>query len=119
MVQKFIGIVKQQLDYWKYQVANFGPDHPRYRPAKISKYEYLIRDFTELLEYLERQAAQEPVDNSVGFAEPTRPYLQRMLRRTVTAAAPELPVRGSSDLVPYSAAGTAGAAEGACASCAR
>ncbi len=63
MVAKFIGIVKQQLEYWKYQVAYFGPDHPRYRPAKIAKYEYLIRDFTELLAYLETQSAQEPVDN--------------------------------------------------------
>jgi len=59
MVAKFIGIVKGQLDYWRYQVANFGPDHPRYRPTKIAKYQYLIRDFSELLEYLERQEGDQ------------------------------------------------------------
>jgi len=72
MLEKFIGIVKQQLQYWQYQVATFGPEHPSYRPAKIAKYQYLIRDFTELLQYLEGQAARESVDNS-----PTTPPMER------------------------------------------
>jgi hypothetical protein len=65
MVQKFSGIVKRQMDYWRYQVAHYGPDHPQYRPAKISKYEYLIQEFGELLRFLERLEQAEPVDNPV------------------------------------------------------
>lgn len=72
MLEKFIGIVKQQLQYWQYQVATFGPEHPNYRPAKIAKYQYLITDFTELLQYLEGQVAREFVDNS-----PTTPPMER------------------------------------------
>jgi hypothetical protein len=71
MVVKFSGIVKRQIDYWRYQVAHYGPDHPSYRPAKITKYEYLIQEFSELLRYLERLEQTEPVGN-VAAASTTR-----------------------------------------------
>lgn len=60
MVVKFSEIVKQQIDYWAYQVANYGPGHPRYRPAKINKYQHLIREFSELHQYLCRQEGAAP-----------------------------------------------------------
>jgi hypothetical protein len=88
MLQKFVGVVKLQLEYWKEQVAIFGPDHPRYRPAKITKYEYLIKDFTELLSYLEAQAAQEPVDNPGFFEQPRANFFAR---RRPAVAAPMVP----------------------------
>lgn len=66
MVQKFSGIVKKQVDYWKYQVAHYGPDHPRFRPAKIAKYETLIREFSALAEYLDRLEQQNPVESEAA-----------------------------------------------------
>lgn len=62
MVQKFSGIVKRQLDYWKYQVAHYGPDHPRFRPTKIAKYQHLINEFSALADYLDLLEQQESVD---------------------------------------------------------
>jgi hypothetical protein len=69
MIAKFIGIVKQQISFWRYQVTTYGPGHPEYRPAKIAKYEYLIRDFTELLKYLEAQEKDRPP----AFADQPQP----------------------------------------------
>lgn len=62
-MHRFSGIVKRQLDYWRYQVTHYGPDHPRYRPAKIAKYEHLIREFSELSDYLDSLPDQVPVHN--------------------------------------------------------
>lgn len=90
MLAKFIGIVKQQIEYWRYQVANFGPDHPRYRPAKIAKYEYLIRDFSELLAFLERQAAQEAVENPLSLQERATTFFVSPQQAAAGRQAPEV-----------------------------
>jgi hypothetical protein len=70
MLTKFIESVKQQIGYWQHQVEYFGPDHPRYNPSRVTKYKYLIQDFSGLLEYLEQQAENEAADNAVT----RRPY---------------------------------------------
>lgn len=56
-------LVHSESGETRYQVAHFGPDHPNYRPAKITKYEYLIQEFGELLRYLEHLEQSPPVDN--------------------------------------------------------
>ena len=66
MIDKFVGIVNGQLDYWTHQVETYGPGHARYRPTKIAKYQHLIREFTELRDHLASQSggyvavSQEP-----------------------------------------------------------
>jgi hypothetical protein len=94
MLAKFIGIVKQQLQYWQYQVDHFGPDHPSYRPAKIAKYQYLIRDFSELLQYLERQEAQEAGDELPAAPSAERGFrgpfsIRRRVAEVLASAEPE------------------------------
>jgi len=113
MVHKFSGIVKNQIDYWKYQVANYGPDHPRYRPAKIAKYEHLIKEFGELADFLDRLDQQESVDNPLPAAVPAyvpqpappkKPFTIRRERYPVSAMIgepePDPDPKDLSDLPP-------------------
>ena len=69
MLQKFAPIVKRQLEYWQRQIDQYGPDHPRYRPAKIERYRQLVADFTELFDSLNRA---EGTDLKVESARPAR-----------------------------------------------
>jgi hypothetical protein len=83
MLHKFKQIVKAQIDYWKYQITYFGPDHPRYRPAKIAKYEHLVRDFGELLAFLESIDSEKSVDNSASADQPAPYGMFTMPKRAV------------------------------------
>jgi hypothetical protein len=70
MLQKFAPLVKRQLEYWQRQIDQYGPDHPRYRPAKTERYRHLVDNFTELLDFLNQT---EGTDLRVETARPIRP----------------------------------------------
>jgi len=86
MVQKFAPLVKRQIEYYQQQIAYYGPDHPRYRKAKIDLYRDLVRDFSELLDHLN---AEEGTNLKPDWAE----------RRAIHAA-PASPVMHSSAAAP-------------------
>ncbi|THD71240.1 MAG: hypothetical protein E7813_06045 [Bradyrhizobium sp.] len=81
MIDNFEGIVKRQLDYWKYQVETYGPDHPRHRHQKYAKYQHLIREFSELADFLAglreahggAAATPAPSEFQTQVAAPRRP----------------------------------------------
>lgn len=60
MVPKFAPLVKRQIEYWQHQIDRFSPDHPRYRPQKIERYQHLVNDFGHLLAYLIGQEGEPP-----------------------------------------------------------
>lgn len=69
MLQKFAPTVKRQLEYWQRQIDQYGPDHPRHRPAKTERYRQLVEVFTDLLDYLNRL---EGTDLRVESSRPAR-----------------------------------------------
>lgn len=86
MLQKFAPLVKRQLEYWQRQVDQYGPDHPRYRPAKAEKYKHLVDEFTELFNHLNRV---EGTDLRIELRQ-TRTSPDILAAKRVTP--PELPV---------------------------
>lgn len=69
MLQKFAPTVKRQLEYWQRQIDQYGPDHPRYRPAKTERYRQLVAVFTDLLDYLNKV---EGTDLRIESSRPAR-----------------------------------------------
>jgi hypothetical protein len=59
MVQKFAPLVKRQVEYYLKQIAFYPPTHPRYKPQKIELYRDLVRQFGELLGYLNAQEGSD------------------------------------------------------------
>ncbi len=55
MLEKFIDLVKGQVDYYQSQLDRFPPTNPRYRPDQVKMYQRLLADHKDLFEYLETQ----------------------------------------------------------------
>jgi hypothetical protein len=83
MLQKFAPLVKRQLEYWQRQIDQYGPDHPRHRPAKTERYRQLVADFTDLLRHLNQI---EGTNLSVETSRPAR--LSPEISKPRTAAPP-------------------------------
>jgi hypothetical protein len=60
MLEKYIALVKGQVDYYTGLVDRFTPDNPRYRPDQVKMYVRLLNEHHELLKYLEGQAKAAP-----------------------------------------------------------
>lgn len=84
MLQKFAPLVKRQVEYWQRQIDQYGPDHPRHRPAKAERYRLLVEGFTELLDYLNK------VEGTELRVETARPA--RTLEKSKWAAPLPLPI---------------------------
>jgi hypothetical protein len=53
IMYEYIGTVKRQIAWFNSQIARYDPEHPRYRPEQIAMYERLVREFSDLLRFLE------------------------------------------------------------------
>lgn len=57
MIDKFIRLVKSQIEHYEAQVARYPPENPNHRPGQVAMYKRLIQEHSELLEHLESRAA--------------------------------------------------------------
>lgn len=57
MIDKSVRLVKSQIEHYEAQVARYPPENPNHRPGQVAMYQRLIHEHSELLEYLESQAA--------------------------------------------------------------
>lgn len=65
MLEKFIFLVKGQIDYYRDQIDRFPPNNPRSRPEQIKMYQRLLSEHEALLAYLEAQP-KESANSSIG-----------------------------------------------------
>jgi len=89
MLQKSAPLVKRQLEYWQRRVVQYGPDHPRHRPAKTERYRQLVAEFTELLQFLNKL---EGTDLRIETKRPARLSPEIQKPRIISSLPAPLPI---------------------------